>query len=79
MIFWLSALPKLFGCHARMGENCCNLLTENSAALDLRLSIFWPKLNILGAEANGKSLVILQRPKRKFYPSSCEMLLKHAY
>ena len=60
MIFWLSALPELFGCLARMGENRCNLLTENSAALDLRLSIFWPKLNILG-EANGKSLVLPQR------------------
>ena len=76
MIFWLSALPELFGYHARMGENACNLLTENSAALDLRLSIFWPKLNIL-REANGKSLVVPQRTKRKFFPSSCEMLLKH--
>ena len=35
MIFWLSALPELFGYHTRMGENGCNLLTENSAALDL--------------------------------------------
>ena len=41
-MFWLPALPELFGYHARMGENGCNLLTENSAALDLRLSIFWP-------------------------------------
>ena len=55
-----------------------NLLTVNFAAVDLRLSIFWPKLliNILG-EANGKSLVLPQRTERKFFPSSCEMLLKH--
>ena len=76
MIIWLSSLLELFRCHARMGENGCNLLTKNSAALDLRLSIFWPKLNILG-EANGKSLVLPQRTTSKFNPSSCEMLLKH--
>ena len=51
MIFGLSTLPELFGYHARMGENGCNFLTENSAALDLRLSIFLPKLNILGRAA----------------------------
>ena len=54
MIFWLPALPELFGCHARMGENGCNLLTKNSGALDLRLSIFWPKLHILGAGGKWK-------------------------